>query len=182
MRFFTGFLIAIGLIVLLFVIILKHGNGPKLQTFNLDSYANSGAVSQLTITGPITADKTHQSVQVTVGATQTTFQILQGYQGRVQTSRTFENNQTSYSYFLQALTVAGFARGSKLQIPNKYGYCASGETYTFELLENSSAILNNWATSCGTGIGTFRGSTSQTVALFQAQVPDYQTLTSNLSF
>jgi hypothetical protein len=182
MRFFTGFLIAIGLIVLLFVIILKSGGGPKTQPFNLNSYANSGAVAQLVIDGPITADQTHQSVQISVGATQTTFQIIQGYQGRVQTSKTYENNETSYSAFLQALTVAGFTEGSKVQIPNKQGYCADGERYTFQLLENSSAILNYWSTSCGSGSGTFRGDTTQTVSLFQAQVPNYLDLTANLSF
>ncbi len=182
MRFFTGLLIAIGLIVLLFVIILKHGNGPKVQPFNLSSYANTGAVTQLTISGPVTADQTHQSVQISVGATQTTFQIMQGYQGRVTISKTFENNQSSYSVFLQALTVSGFGRGTNVQIPNKYGYCATGETYTYELVENGSDILNYWSTSCGTSYGNFRGNTPQTVALFQAQVPNYDTLTENLSF
>lgn len=181
MRFFTGFLIFLGLIVLLFVVILKHGNAPKPQAFNLAGYANSGAVAQMLVDGPITADITHQQVKVTVGATQTNFQILEGYQGRVVVNRNINNNESSYSSFLQALAVAGFANGIKQQIPNKQGYCPEGERYTFQLLENDSSILNYWATSCG-GEGTFRGDTSTVTQLFQAQVPAYDDLTQNLNF
>ncbi len=181
MRFFTGFLIFLGLIVLLFVIILKHGNGPKPIPFNLASYANSGAVARLTIDGPIVSDIEHQGVQITVGATQTNFQITRGYEGRIDHSKDIQNNETSYSAFLQALAVAGFTSGLKLQIPNKQGYCPGGERYTFQLLENNSSIINYWATSCG-GQGTYRGNTTTTVQLFQAQIPGYMTLTENLQF
>jgi len=181
MRFFTGFLIAIGLIVLLFVIILKSG-GPSTQPFNLNSYATTGAISQLTIRGPITANQTFQSVQISVGSTQTNFSILQGYQGAVQSSQQFENNETSYNVFLHALTLTGFPNGSKDPKYNDYlGYCATGEQYIFELIENNSDILRFWATSCGSE-GSFRGDPGAALALFQAQVPNYSQLTSNLPF
>ncbi len=181
MRFFTGFLIFLGLIVLLFVVILKHGNAPKTEPFNLASYANSGAVAQMLIDGPINTPVAHRQVEVTVGATQTNFQILVGYQGRAAVSRNILNNQTSYSSFLQALAVAGFTQGEKTPIPNKQGFCPDGERYTFQLIENDSAILDYWATSCG-GQGTFRGNTSAVVQLFEAQVPAYEDLTGNLEF
>jgi hypothetical protein len=181
MRFFTGFLIFLGLIVLLFVIILKHGNAPKTQPINLASYSNTGAVAKLTVDGPIVADIQHRSVQITVGATQTTFQIITGYQGSVIANRNIANNEASYSAFLQALAVSGFTNGISEQIPNKQGFCPSGERFTFELLENNSDIINYWATSCG-GQGTYRGSTTTTVQLFEAQVPAYNDLTQNLGF
>jgi hypothetical protein len=181
MRFFTGFLIAIGLIVLLFVSILKSG-GSGIAPFNLNSYANTGAVTQLTIRGPITANQTFQSVVITVGATQVNFQILQGYNGSVQTSQSFENNQTGYTTFLHALTFTGFPEGSKEAKYNDYlGYCATGEQYIFNLQENSSNILQFWSTTCGSQ-GSFRGNPGAAVALFQAQVPNYTTLTANLPF
>ncbi|HSW80695.1 MAG TPA: hypothetical protein VLG47_08000 [Candidatus Saccharimonadales bacterium] len=181
MRFFTGFLIFLGLIVLLFVIILKHGNAPKTAPFNLASYSNSGAVTQLLIDGPINANIAHRQVRITVGATGTNFQILAGYEGHVLVSRNIDNNETSYSSFLQALAVAGFPNGIKEQIPNKQGYCPEGERYTFQLLENDSAILNWWATSCG-GQGTYRGNTAGTVQLFEDQVPAYDDLTNDVGF
>src|SRR6266446_1088884 len=113
MRYFTGFLIFIGLIVLVFVNILKSGGSstPPKQ-INLNSYANSAAIAQLTIDGPINANQTHQEEQISVGQTQTTFSILQGYQGRELTNKTFDNNQAAFSAFLQALAVAGFTKGS----------------------------------------------------------------------
>src|ERR1700729_3669720 len=133
MRYFTGFLIAIGLIVLLFVIILKSGGnsgGAPQKQINLANYASSDAVTQLTIGGPINADQTHVQVQISVGQTETMFQILNGYQGTVQNSKTFSNNQNSYSAFLQALAVAGFTKGSTVNIPDKQGYCPTGDRYT----------------------------------------------------
>jgi hypothetical protein len=183
MRYFTGFLIAIGLIVLLFVVILKSGGSstPPAKQINLNSYASGAAIVQLTIDGPINANQTHQQVQVSVGQTETTFLIMQGYQGTVQKSQTFTNNQDSYSALLQALMVAGFTKGTSTKIADKQGYCPEGERYTFELMESGSDIENYWATSCG-GTSTYKGDVVQTLALFQAQVPNYDTLTSGLQF
>jgi len=181
MRYFIGFLIAIGLIVLLFVIILKSfGHSTPQKQIDLASYASSNAIVQLTIDGPVTADQNHQQVQISVGQTETTFQILQGYQGMVATNKTFANNEASYSAFLQALAVAGFTDGNKVNIPDKEGYCAAGERYTFELIQTGSDIENYWTTSCGGG--TYKGNASQTLALFEAQVPNYSNLASNLQF
>jgi hypothetical protein len=182
MRYFTGFLIAIGLIVLLFVVILKSGgnsgNAPQKQ-INLATYASSDAIAQLTIDGPINADQTHTQVQISVSQAETTFQILTGYQGTIQTSKTFQNNQNSYSAFLQALDVAGFTKGSSVNIPDKQGYCPTGDRYTFELMQTGSDIENYWSTSCG-GQGTYKGNTLDTLSLFEAQVPNYDDLTGSL--
>jgi len=185
MRFFTAFLIAIGLLVLIFVIIFKSigsGGGPKQQQIDLNSYANTSAVAQLTIDGPINADQIHQQVQITVGNTNTQFQILSGYQGQVVTSKTFANNEPAFAAFLHALNIAGFTKGdSDPKLSDPRGYCPDGDRYIFELDQGSDTIEKYWATSCG-GEGTYGGNTEQTLDLFQNQVPHYSDLTANLSF
>lgn len=184
MRFFTAFLIAIGLLVLIFVIIFKSigSNGPKQQQIDLNSYANTSAVAQLTIDGPVNADQTHEQVVITVGNTNTQFQILSGYQGRVLTSKTFDNNEASFAAFLRALNIAGFTKGNAdPNLSDPRGYCPDGERYIFQLAQGSDTIEKYWATSCG-GQGTYGGSTLQTLDLFQNQVPNYTDLTGNLSF
>jgi len=183
MRFFTAFLIAIGLLILIFVIIFKSiGSGPKQQVINLNSYASTSAVAQLTIDGPINADQIHEQVQITVGNTNTQFQIINGYQGRVVTSKTFDSNQPAFAEFLHALNLAGFTKGnSDPRLSDPRGYCPDGERYTFALAQGSDTIEKYWATSCG-GQGTFGGNTAQILDLFQNQVPKYDELTANLFF
>jgi hypothetical protein len=181
MRFFTAFLIAIGLLVLIFVIIFKSiGSGPKQQQIDLNSYANTSAVAQLTIDGPINADQTHRQVQITVGNTNTQFQILQGYQGHVLTSKTFNNNEPAFAVFLHALNIVGFTKGNPdPKFSDERGYCAIGDRYVFELAQGNDTIERYWATSCG-GQGTYQGNPQATLDLFQKQVPNYDELTGDL--
>lgn len=182
MRYFTAFLVAIGLIVLVFVIIIKSitgGGGSKSTTINLNNYASTPATAQLTIDGPINADQTHQQVQITVGNSQTTFQILSGYQGTVKTTKTFESNQASYAVFLHALSLAGFTEGnSDPNLKDERGYCPTMDRYIFELDEGADRIERYWSSECGQG--NFKGDTGTVLELFQAQVPNYDDLTGDL--
>ena len=182
MRYFTGFLIAIGLIVLIFVIIFKGGgNKTQQQQIDLNSYANSEAIVQLTIDGPETADQTHQAVRISIGRSESRFELLKGYQGDVVKTKSYQNNQESYSVFLRALNLAGFTRGSSNpKTGDERGYCPNGERYIYELNDASDQIERYWSTSCGQG--TYRGSSTQTLLLFQKQIPDYDDLTSDVPF
>lgn len=182
MRFFTAFLVAIGLLVLVLVIIIKSLTGPPPKPpINLTSYANTSATAQLTIDGPVNADQTHQQVQITVGNVINQFEILQGYQGTVQASKTFESNTNAFSAFLQALQLADFTKGSNAQIPDMQGYCPDGDRYIFELSEGADTIERYWGTSCG-GQGTYGGDVGLTLDLFEKQVPNYDNLTENVIF
>jgi hypothetical protein len=182
MRYFTIFLVAIGLLVLVLVIIVKSLSGPPGKPpINLNSYASTLATAQLTIDGPVNADQTHQQVQITVGNTGNQFEILQGYQGTVQTNKTFESNTNAFSAFLQALQLADFTKGSNTQVPDEQGYCPDGDRYIFELSEGADTVERYWATSCG-GQGTYGGDVEQTLDLFEKQVPDYDELVSNVIF
>lgn len=179
MRYITGILIAIGLVVLIIILIIKAftgGSGTPQNQIDLNSYANTTAVMQMTIDGPINADQTHNQVQVTVGRDETTLQVLSGYQGKVVFTKTFDNNQDSYTQFLHALTITGYTEGnSDPSVRDERGRCPTGERFVFEAVSGGQDVLRWWSDSCGEG--NFRGRPDIVRNLFKAQVPDYNKLT-----
>jgi hypothetical protein len=182
MRYFIGFLITIGLIIIL-ILLLFGGGSPKKPTTpkSLASYASTEAEVRLTIDGQINADQDHEQVRITVNKNDTTFEEIQGYQDTVVNSQSYANNEDAYSNFLYALGHAGFTRGDNSKaLANEKGYCPLGERYIFELVDNGKDIQRYWGTSCGKP-RTYLGSLNLTLTLFQLQIPDYQTLTENLS-
>ena len=62
---------------------------------------------------------------------------------------------------------------------NEKGYCPLGNRYVFEIIEGGDAIQRYWATNCANR-KTYKGNLSLTLMLFQAQVPDYNTLVAGL--
>ncbi len=177
MRYIIGLLVTIGLIVLL-IILLFGGGGSKVpkNAKTLSSYANTDAVARLTIDGPIIAPQNHHQIQITVGRDATTFEKVQGYDGSVIDTHTYDSSLNSYNAFLHALGRAGFTKGNvDASLSDERGYCPLGDRYIFELIENRNDVVRFWATSCGNP-KTYGGNTSLTVTLFQAQVPDYDRL------
>lgn len=182
MRYLLGFLIAIGLIILVFIIILKSvGHSPTKAPTPLISYANSNTVVEMTVDGPETADQTHQSVNVTVGQTQAVIDIIQGYEGNVTNSKTYTNNEPAYAVFLRALDIAGFNNGDTSQNLTDYrGYCPTGDRYIFTINDNGNTLQQFWTTSCG-GQGSLKGDEGTIQELFQDQIPEYGELTNNVN-
>lgn len=184
MRYFIGFLITIGLIILLIILLFTGGgDGDKKPrtTKALADYASSSAVARLTIDGPINADQNHQVVRITVGQNETEYEQIQGYEGHVLNRQVYANNQNAYSNFLYALGHAGFTQGDRSKLlANEKGHCPLGQRYVFELIENDKRIERYWSSSCG-NIKSYNGNLGVTLKLFQAQVPDYDSLTQSLT-
>lgn len=181
MRIFTFFVVAIALIVLILVIIIKSiTSGPTKPSINLNSYASSNAVAELLIDGPVSANQTHQQIDVQVSNSNTYFAILNGYEGQVASSKTFANNQAAFAVFLHALNLSGFTKGNTNPALSDYrGFCPDGDRYVVSLSEGGDVIQKFWTTSCG-GQGTYGGDIQQTLGLFQGQVPNYDDLTANV--
>ncbi len=181
MRYITGILIAIGLVILTIILIIKafSGGGSTSNApaqIDLNSYASTSAVMQMTIDGPVNADKTHSQIRVTVGRDETTLDIMKGYQGSVVSTKTFANNQAAYTQFLHALNVAGFTKGNvDPNVRDERGYCPNGERFIFEAVSGGQDVMRWWKTSCAEG--NFRGKSDVIRSLFKAQVPDYNMLT-----
>lgn len=183
MRYFIGFLVTIGLLIVLIVLLLS-GSGHKTKPptpKTLPDYATTDASVRLTIDGQINADQTHRQIRITVNRDDATFDLIQGYQGTVISTQSYANNESAYSNFLYALSHVGFTLGdnSKL-LANEKGYCPLGNRYIFELINNGQDVQRYWATTCGKP-RTYGGNVSATLNLFKLQIPDYSTLTQNVS-
>jgi len=184
MRYFIGFLVTIGLIIVLILLLFHGGSKPQVPSTSktLDSYAGTNADVRLTIDGPVNAAENHTQVQVDVSQTETTYNQIQGYNDTVVNNQNFANTQNSYAAFLFALERAGFTKGNtNSDLQDERGYCPLGDRYVFELRQGGKDLERYWATTCG-GIKTYDGNVSLTVQLFQAQVPGYGTLTQDLQF
>lgn len=179
MRYIIGFLISIGLIILLFVMIFRGGDEPTdpNATRKLVDYANTTTVVRLVDDYPVTADQTHRQVVITVGRDSAVFTSERGYEGDVIRTQTYANNPASYANFLRALQVSGFIKGdNNPELRDERGYCPTGHRYIYEIKDGSRSISRFWSTSCG-NIGSFKGKADTIRILFHKQIPDYNQFT-----
>jgi hypothetical protein len=186
LRYFAGIGLTIILLIFLIVLIVGHGGGkgkvPVTQKA-LVSYTNddSAAVRE-TIDGPVNDAQDHNELQITVTNTNTTFQLLKGYDGQVANTQLYPMSTTSFNVFLNALDHANFTKGNtNTSLTGPRGYCPTGDRYVFEVMDNGQDVEHFWSTSCGSP-KTFQGNTSLVLTLFQNQIPDYNTLTENTDF
>lgn len=179
LRYFIGFVVALGLIIAL-IILLFSGNSSTVTKQSaprlLSSYSDTNSVTTMTINGPITAQSTHTTIRVSVTRDSATFQQFVGYDGTVVVAKSYSNSVNSYSAFLRALAHAGFNLGvTNPSITDPTGYCPLGSIYTFNLQDQGTDVYKFWTTSCGTP-KTYKGNTNLTVQLFRSQIPDYNQL------
>ncbi|HSD56405.1 MAG TPA: hypothetical protein VLA92_04610, partial [Candidatus Saccharimonadales bacterium] len=108
MKYFFGFLASIGLVILVFILVLRGfgGKSDQVEQNPLTDYANSNALVRMTVDGPIVSDQQHQAYRVTVGRSETRVETLQGYEYETIESRTYNNNQEGYTNFLRAIDLA----------------------------------------------------------------------------
>jgi hypothetical protein len=180
---FIGFIIFIVILVTFFG---HHGSKPPATTTTvaaLPSYAGSNAAVSFTQDGIVNADSLHRSIRITVNNSQVTLDVLKGYNPQVIQSQSFENNQEAYTVFLKAINNASFlAKTKNTKIPgDETGQCALGFRFILDLSQDGSDLSRSWASSCGTKVGTSTGAVSTIQALFEDQVPDYQTLVSTVN-
>jgi hypothetical protein len=182
MRYFFGFLLAIGLIVLVFVLIFKgfhHTSAPKNQ-LNLTNYVQTDTAVRYTLDGPITADQKHVGIRITVNNISATIETYHGYGKTVTQTKTYINTQESYANFLRALQLAGYTSGSTdPKKTDERGFCPLGNRYIFEVVNRGEDLQRFWFSSCGQG--TFRGKSPLVRTLFRQQVPDYDATVTGLN-
>ncbi|HET8671856.1 MAG TPA: hypothetical protein VFM05_14920 [Candidatus Saccharimonadales bacterium] len=185
MRYFLGFLAAVGLIIFVFILVLRGFSGDsKTKSEPLTDYAGTDALVRMTVDGPIVADQQHQAYRITVSRSEARIETLQGYEYNSIETKNYVNNQQSFTNFLRALDLAGYTRGLKKtdrQSNDERGVCATGSRFVFEIVNGTSEIQRYWSTSCS-GQGTFRGNAAQVKQLFDRQIPipDFPRMTSRL--
>lgn len=185
MRRILAVLIGIGVIVLLFVLIVRGFSGGNNQTpikqTRLSDFAGTDAVAQLYIDGPVVLDQDHRAIKILVSRDQTEIDIIQGYEGTVINQQVYPNNVAAFAVFLKALDHLNFTKGNtNPSLRDEQGYCASGDRYVYQLSNNGDDVLRFWSTSCGQG--TFGGNRPAVRDLFRNQIPqkDFYNLTSGI--
>mgnify|MGYP000156124413 CR=1 FL=1 len=183
MRYVIGFLISVGLIILVLVMIFRGGGDPAPApnaSKRMVDYANTSTVVQFIDDYKVSHDSTHRQIVTTVGRDAVTLVVETGYEGTILRSQTYPNNPTAYANFLRALQVAGYTNGdNSAGLRDERGYCPSGRRFVFEIKDGARSIQRYWSTSCG-NIGSFKGRSDTVRSLFQRQVPDYSKLTSGV--
>lgn len=183
MRYFIGFLVTVGLVIILIILLFSGGGKSKVKTTEkpLIDYANTDAQVSVTVDGPVNAVSEHQAIRITVDRDNVTYQALQGYDGQVTDTQIFANTESAYDVFLHALQHAGFTRGNNNPaLKDERGYCSLGDRYIFELTQNGDDLQRYWASSCGSP-KTYLGNLSLTLTLFQNQVPNYGQVSKNVT-
>lgn len=186
MRYYIGFLIAIGLAIVLILLLFAGGGKPKSvvsirHPHTLNSYASTDAEVSLTVDGPINADSLHQSYKVSVSNSEVNYEQFQGYNGTLVSSTSYANNENAYYAFLSALTVAGFTSGNRNPaLSDNTGRCPLGTRTNYRLMQDGQTLENFWSSSCGGG--TFLGNRGLTTQLFRAQFPQFGKLTKTINF
>jgi hypothetical protein len=181
MRFFLAILATIGLFILIFWLVFHTSSSSSTlpKALKLTNYATTDATVTFEIDGPINYDTAHRSIVITIGQNQNVVQVLEGYQGGVLDSATYPDNEPAFDEFLSALNYADFTTAHKSTVSSPTGTCALGNRYYFQVNENGNSLQNLWSTSCG-GEGTFNGNLPTIETLFQAQIPNYDTITAGV--
>lgn len=183
MKYFFGFLASVGLIILVFILVLRGlsgGDEAKKTQIQLIDYANTDTAVQMTVDGRVTADQTHQGYRITIDRNEARIEVYKGYDNSIVDTKIYDNNQQAYATFLRALDLAGFTKGNDdPALGDERGVCPSGQRYILETLGDGTDSKRYWTTSCRGG-GTYRGNLDATQNLFQNQIPDFESVTSHL--
>jgi hypothetical protein len=181
-RYFVGFLLAVGLIVVVVVLIIRGLLTPHKAPTALDlpSYAETDTKVQLTIDTPVTDPDHHNDVVMTIGNTASSLMVTKGYDGDTVRIKTYPMTTSAYEVFLRALNYNGFTKGSNdPSLKDERGHCATGQRYIYQIIDGSGSDLQRyWHSSCGQG--TFGGNVDIIRHLFMTQFPDFSTQTNDI--
>ena len=182
------FLVSLGVVLLIIfgIVIINSGSSTKTATtghkvVKLSDYATKDdAFVRYQVQGPINALENHVSMSISISSTTRTLDVFEGYQNTLLTSKTYANDDNSYSQFLAALNHAGFLKErSVAKTVDPVAVCPTSNRTHYYLVEAGKNVTDLWSTTCLSG--SFAGSTTLTGSLFKTQIPDYDTIMSSAS-
>jgi hypothetical protein len=182
MKYLIGLLVTIVVIIFIIIKLLTGGGGGVAQKpAPLSDYADMDTTMRYTVQNPTQATETHREIQITVGRDSSEIIIYKGYNSDVLTRKTYPMTEAAYSDFLRGLMISGgYTDGNPdKSLSDESGYCSTGDRYVYEVVDGSGDVKQHfWSTSCGEK--TFRGNVPVVQEMFQAQIPDYDTMTDDI--
>ena len=129
---------------------------------------------RMTVRGPIVAEESFRSYQVTVSPSDRTLSTYSGYLAQPINTKQLGNNVKSYEEFVHALELANMVDGEAFtgEKDDTRGICANGKLFEFEVLQAGSTVKRLWTSTCRGSAGSLRANATQLQDLFLDQIPD----------
>jgi hypothetical protein len=178
-------LVALGvLLLIIFVVVIAVGGGndapSSREVKRLTEYASETSTEAVyTEAGAINAEENHRIIEITVSSSERTVAVLDGYDGNVQSEKTYPNSTAAFEAFLAAVEQVGFSNDRR-STQSFESVCPTGRRFSYALTSGEDEVVNTWSATCDKG--TFGGNTNQTQRLFRAQIPEFQDFTGDVSF
>ena len=152
---------------------------PSSEVVEQPNYTNVQYVQE----GEVTAPEDHYSIVITINNTSRTIAIYNAYQPVAITTQSFANSQVSYDSLYAALVSSGFfAKKDNKDNYDRAGYCPLGIKYDYKAGNDINfPDFSSWSASCSIKAGTFNGNKSDVKKLFTNQIPDYKTITEDVT-
>lgn len=133
---------------------------------------------RMTVRGNIVADEDFRSYQIQATPNGRTLITYKGYNNQPIDNISLGNNIPAYEQFVYALYRDNLIRGTKLtgDSNDMRGVCATGYVYEFQILKADKQVDQLWTSSCSNARGSLSANVGQLTNLFNAQIPDSQSL------
>lgn len=173
---FFGFLAVVLVTITLVVIAFALASGNTVDDQNqitLADHINRDSIARYEVRGRIVANEEHYGYRITVSQNARNIEVYSGYNQEIIASKTYPNNEASYREFVYALDRSGFDSVNDELLT---GICASGRLNIYEFNQQDKLLARQWNTACGDrSLRNFDPSW-----LFEAQIPDFQDITSGI--
>lgn len=129
---------------------------------------------RLTVRGPIVADESRRSYQITISPASRVMTTYEGYIEKEIDSKKFDNNARAYEELIYALEKRKMIQGRELTAEQNdlRGICATGKIYMFETLLNDQAVKTLWTSDCSGSKGSALANVDEIIDMFMKQVPE----------
>lgn len=167
------------LLVGLMAVLLVFGGGndqavSQTKPPTLLDHATTSVV-QYTTYGKLVGENQRRAIRISVSPLERKVEVLAGYDESVVATQTYANTQAAYDNFLVALEGQGYTKSRSSSITDPRGVCTEGKRFEYRVVNNGTDITKLWSNSCDK-LGTFAGSPTKVQTLFQAQIPEYNTV------
>ena len=144
--------------------------------------SESGRSIRLTVRGPIVADESHRSYQVTISPSSRVMATYEGYLESEMDIKKYDNNTSAYEELIYALQKRKMMDGIELtdEQNDLRGICATGKIYMFETLMDDETVKTLWTSDCSGSKGAALGNVDEIIDMFIKQIPDGDKMASSV--
>ncbi len=187
MKYVLGVFAVIVVLILSIILISNRGNRSTEnsqtgdQTVDLLDYTDKAGGTLLFETeGELRGDDERRAIRISVTRVERKVEILSGYKEEVIDSKSLPNTDEAYEALIYALDKAGYSRKQEPRYDSDKGACPFGKVYIYKLEDGSDDVIRSWSTSCSRRDGDFGGDASRVRRLFEKQIPDYRSITTDV--